>query len=119
MYWSRRLDSLVILPVETRWQQQRKTRLCLHYFSEVRNVSLNQIRRETVIDTLKKYQAKRSIDLGCGEGKLVSLLAKDPFFDKIGGMDVSYRSLEYAQQKLERLFLSAAQLAKVDLFQGS
>ncbi len=82
-------------------------------------LSLNQIRRETVIDTLKKYQAKCSIDLGCGEGKLVSLLAKDPFFDKIGGMDVSYRSLEYAQQKLERLFLSTAQLAKVDLFQGS
>ena len=34
-------------------------------------------------------------------------------------MAVSYRSLEYAQQKLERLFISAAQLAKVDLFQGS
>ena len=50
-------------------------------------LSLNQIRRETVIDTLKKYQVKRSIDLGCGEGNLVSLLAKDPFFDKIGGMD--------------------------------
>jgi 3' terminal RNA ribose 2'-O-methyltransferase Hen1 len=82
-------------------------------------ISLNQVRHETVVATLKKYQAKRSIDLGCGEGKLISLLAKDRFFEKIGGMDVSYRSLERAQQKLDRLFLSAAQLEKVDLFQGS
>jgi 3' terminal RNA ribose 2'-O-methyltransferase Hen1 len=89
-----------------------------HFVNE-KPLSLNQIRHKTVIDTLKKYQAKRSIDLGCGEGKLVSLLAKDHFFDKIGGMDVSYRSIEYAQQKLDRLFLSVAQLAKVDLFQGS
>jgi 3' terminal RNA ribose 2'-O-methyltransferase Hen1 len=82
-------------------------------------ISLNQVRHETVVATLKKYQAKRSIDLGCGEGKLISLLAKDRFFEQIGGMDVSYRSLERAQQKLDRLFLSAAQLEKVDLFQGS
>jgi 3' terminal RNA ribose 2'-O-methyltransferase Hen1 len=82
-------------------------------------ISLNQVRQETVVATLKRYQAKRSIDLGCGEGKLIRLLAKDTFFEKIGGMDVSYRSLEYAQQKLDRLFLSAAQLEKVELFQGS
>jgi 3' terminal RNA ribose 2'-O-methyltransferase Hen1 len=82
-------------------------------------MSLDRIRRETVIETLKKHRAKRSIDLGCGEGKLISLLAKDIFFDKIGGMDVSYRSLERAHQKLDRLFLSAAQLEKIDLFQGS
>lgn len=82
-------------------------------------MSLDRIRRETVIATLKKHQAKRAIDLGCGEGKLISLLAKDIFFDKIGGMDVSYRSLERAQQKLDKLFLSAAQLEKIDLFQSS
>jgi 3' terminal RNA ribose 2'-O-methyltransferase Hen1 len=82
-------------------------------------ISLNQIRQETIVATLKKYQAKSSIDLGCGEGKLVSLLAKNTFFEKIGGMDVSYRSLEYAQQKLERLFLSSDRLAKIELFQGS
>jgi 3' terminal RNA ribose 2'-O-methyltransferase Hen1 len=84
-----------------------------------KTISLNQIRQERVVATLKKYQAKRSIDLGCGEGKLLRLLAKDPFFDKIGGMDVSYRSLEYARAKLDKLFLSAAQLEKVELFQGS
>lgn len=84
-----------------------------------KTISLNQIRQETVVATLKRYQAKSSIDLGCGEGKLVSLLAKDPFFEQIGGMDVSYRSIEYARAKLDKLFLSAAQIEKVELFQGS
>ncbi len=84
-----------------------------------KQISLNQVRQETIVATLKKYQAKRPIDLGCGEGKLLRLLAKDLFFDKIGGMDVSYRSLEYAHQKLDKLFLSADRLAKVELFQGS
>jgi 3' terminal RNA ribose 2'-O-methyltransferase Hen1 len=82
-------------------------------------LSLNQVRQETVIATLKKHQAKSLVDLGCGEGKLISRLAKDNFFEKIAGMDVSYRSLEYARQKLDRLFLSAAQLERIEVFQGS
>jgi 3' terminal RNA ribose 2'-O-methyltransferase Hen1 len=82
-------------------------------------ISLNQVRQETVLATLKKYQVKRSIDLGCGEGKLIALLAKDNFFEQIGGMDVSYRSIEYAQARLDRIFLSAAQQQRIQLFQGS
>jgi 3' terminal RNA ribose 2'-O-methyltransferase Hen1 len=82
-------------------------------------ISLNQVRQETVLATLKKYQAKRSIDLGCGEGKLITLLAKDNFFEQIGGMDVSYRSIEYAQARLDQIFLSAAQQQRIQLFQGS
>ena len=82
-------------------------------------ISLNQVRHEMIIATLKKYQAKRSIDLGCGEGKLIALLAKDNFFEQIGGMDVSYRSIEYAQTRLDRIFLSAAQQQRIQLFQGS
>ncbi len=84
-----------------------------------KSMSLDRIRRETVIETLKKHQAKNAIDLGCGEGKLISLLAKDIFFDRVAGMDVSYRSLEYAQEKLDRLFLSIERLGKIELFQGS
>jgi 3' terminal RNA ribose 2'-O-methyltransferase Hen1 len=82
-------------------------------------ISLSQVRQETILATLKKYQAKRSIDLGCGEGKLVALLAKDNFFEQIGGMDVSYRSIEYAQARLDKIFLSAAQQHRIQLFQGS
>jgi 3' terminal RNA ribose 2'-O-methyltransferase Hen1 len=82
-------------------------------------LSLNHVRQETVIAALKKHQAKSSIDLGCGEGKLISRLAKDNFFEKIAGMDVSYRSLEYARQKLDRLFISADRLERVEVFQGS
>ncbi len=77
------------------------------------------MRHETIVATLKKHQAKRSIDLGCGEGKLVALLAKDNFFEQISGMDVSYRSIEYAQVRLDKIFLSAAQQQRIQLFQGS
>jgi len=40
------------------------------------------------------------LDLGCGEGKLVRELLKDKQFEEIVGMDVSYRSLEVAAERL-------------------
>ncbi|MGV0025303.1 3' terminal RNA ribose 2'-O-methyltransferase Hen1 [Phormidesmis priestleyi] len=82
-------------------------------------ISLNQIRYETIVAQLKKLHAKRVIDLGCGEGKLVAQLAKDLFFEQIAGMDVSSRSLEIAQEKLENLLLSTAQKQRIQLFQGA
>jgi 3' terminal RNA ribose 2'-O-methyltransferase Hen1 len=82
-------------------------------------VSLNQIRHATVVATLKQVRAKRVIDLGCGEGKLLALLAKEADFEQIAGMDVAYRSLEYAQARLERLLLSTAQRQRIQVFQGS
>ncbi|KAM3110803.1 3' terminal RNA ribose 2'-O-methyltransferase Hen1 [Phormidesmis sp. 146-33] len=82
-------------------------------------ISLNQIRYETVIDSLKQFHAKRVIDLGCGEGKLVAQLAKDVFFEQITGLDVSSRSLEIAQEKLDRLLISESQKQRIQLFQGA
>ena len=38
--------------------------------------------------------AKRVLDLGCGEGKLLRELLKDKQFEEIVGMDVSIRTLE-------------------------
>ena len=40
------------------------------------------------------------MDLGCGEGKLLRLLLADKSFDHVLGMDVSYRALEIAKEKL-------------------
>jgi 2-polyprenyl-3-methyl-5-hydroxy-6-metoxy-1,4-benzoquinol methylase len=40
-------------------------------------ISLNQQRLECVMDVLKASNAKRVIDLGCGEGKLLQLLLKE------------------------------------------
>ena len=82
-------------------------------------ISLNQIRYEAVIASLKKSHAKRVIDLGCGEGKLLVQLAKDPFFEQIAGMDVSHRSLGIAQEKLDRLLILESQKQRIQVFQGA
>ena len=82
-------------------------------------LSLNQQRLNTVVNTLKKLQAKRVIDLGCGEGKLIKKLLQDSSFSKIVGLDASYRSLEIAQERLHLDRLPLRQKQRIKLFQGS
>lgn len=83
-------------------------------------ICLNQQRLETVVAALKQREAKRVVDLGCGEGKLLQLLLKDPNFEQIAGMDVSQRALEIAQERLEHEYATLAQrLSRLQLFQGS
>jgi 3' terminal RNA ribose 2'-O-methyltransferase Hen1 len=82
-------------------------------------LSLNQQRLNMVVNTLKKVGAKRVIDLGCGEGKLIKRLLEDASFTEIVGVDVSYRSLEIAQEKLHLDRLPLKQQQRIKLFQGS
>lgn len=84
-----------------------------------KNISLNQQRLETVMQTLKDHNAKRVIDLGCGEGQLILAMARDNFFEQITGTDVSYRSLGIAHERLERTFLAAKQRDRIQLFQSA
>ena len=84
-----------------------------------KSISLNQQRLETVTPTLKECAVKRVIDLGCGEGNLLRVLAKDNFFEQITGIDVSYRSLETAQKRLDQLLLGSKQRERIQLMQGA
>lgn len=79
-----------------------------------RPLSLDEARRAAVIRALKG--AKRVLDLGCGEGKLVRALL-DEGFEEIVGMDVSVRSLEIAERRLERV--PERRRARVKLLQGA
>ncbi len=63
-------------------------------------VRLNELRLQAVLETLKHYGARRVLDLGCGEGKLLDLLMKDAHFEKLVGMDVSAQALERAARRL-------------------
>ncbi len=81
--------------------------------------TLNQRRLETVTATLKNYDVKRVIDLGCGEGKLLQCLLKEPAIEKITGLDVSYRVLEIASKRLRLDELPIHQQKKIQLIQGS
>jgi 3' terminal RNA ribose 2'-O-methyltransferase Hen1 len=72
-----------------------------------------------VVAKLKQLGAKRLVDLGCGEGKLVRSLLRENCFEQITGVDVSYRALEIAKERLNRDYLSARQQDSLQLIQGS
>jgi 3' terminal RNA ribose 2'-O-methyltransferase Hen1 len=82
-------------------------------------LKLNDQRIGAVMAVLKNYGAKRVLDLGCGEGKLLKALLETPSFEEIVGMDVSYRSLERAQDRLHLDSLPAQRRARIKLIQGS
>ncbi len=82
-------------------------------------LSLNQQRMNAVIAVLKQHGAKRVIDLGCGQGNLLKILLKDGFFQKITGVDASYRALEIAKERLDRLRLPRNQWGSLQLFQSA
>jgi 3' terminal RNA ribose 2'-O-methyltransferase Hen1 len=84
-----------------------------------KTISLHEQRLGAVVAVLKNSGAKRVVDLGCGEGKLLTLLLREPQFSHILGMDVSSKALEIAADRLRLDRLSAKQRERVALVQGS
>ena len=73
----------------------------------------------TVLSALRSAGAKSVADLGCGEGKLLSALLDERQFERIVGMDVSWRSLEIAHRRLNLDRLPPAQRSRINLIHGS
>ena len=84
-----------------------------------RTVNLNEQRMNTVVAALKSANAKRVLDLGCGEGKLLRALLADRAFDEIVGVDVSHRSLQMAQERLRLERMPDRQRQRLKLIHGS
>ena len=82
-------------------------------------ISLNEQRVGAVLAALRASGARRVLDLGCGEGKLLRELMRDRQFEQIVGMDVSIRTLEIAQRRLKVDRLSPAQANRLELIHGS
>lgn len=82
-------------------------------------ISLNEQRLGSVIAVLKRFGAKRIIDMGCGEGKLLSRLKDEREFQELVGMDVSVHSLEIANRRLRLDRASEQQKDRIKLMQGS
>jgi 3' terminal RNA ribose 2'-O-methyltransferase Hen1 len=59
-----------------------------------RPMRLDEQRIGAVLAALKASGARSVVDLGCGEGKLVRALLKEPMFERIVGLDVAHRALE-------------------------
>jgi 3' terminal RNA ribose 2'-O-methyltransferase Hen1 len=82
-------------------------------------ISLNQQRLGAVLAALRQSGAKRIVDLGCGEGRLLSLLLADASFTEIMGIDVSPRVLEKAADRLRLESLPPRKRERIKLLQGS
>jgi 3' terminal RNA ribose 2'-O-methyltransferase Hen1 len=72
-----------------------------------------------VVAVLKASGAKRVLDLGCGEGKLLRELLDHKEFQEILGMDVAFRSLEIASERLRLDRLPPMQKERIRLIHGS
>ena len=82
-------------------------------------LSLHEQRLGSVMAVLKNSEARRILDLGCGEGRLLQLLLADRTFTDIVGMDVSHRALEIASERLHLDQLPPLQRARIQLLHGA
>jgi 3' terminal RNA ribose 2'-O-methyltransferase Hen1 len=82
-----------------------------------RSLQLNEIRLREVQAELAASGARRVVDLGCGEGRLLERLLRDPQFEEVAGMDVSWHGLERARQRFAELPGRARE--RLQLFHGS
>jgi len=84
-----------------------------------RALNLNEQRLNSVVAALRSTNAKRVLDLGCGEGKLLRALLEDRAFEEIVGVDVSHRALQIANERLRVERMPARQRERIKLMQGS
>lgn len=82
-------------------------------------LSLHEQRLNTVLAALKASQAKRVLDLGCGEGKLLRKLMPEKQFTQLVGLDISYRALEVAKERLHLDRLPPQAQERIQLLHGS
>jgi 3' terminal RNA ribose 2'-O-methyltransferase Hen1 len=82
-------------------------------------LSLNEQRLATVLGALRASGATSVLDLGCGEGRLLRMLLDDRQFRRIVGMDVSYRALEGARDRLKLDRMPPMQRERIEFIHGS
>jgi 3' terminal RNA ribose 2'-O-methyltransferase Hen1 len=84
-----------------------------------RSLGLGAQRVQAVIAQFKRAGAKRVLDMGCGEGRLLRSLLEDPTFEEIVGMDVSIRALQRARERLRLDRMPEAWRARLRLMHSS
>lgn len=82
-------------------------------------ISLNERRIRQVVSTVRDLGATTVVDLGCGEGKVLSALLKERHLEKVVGLDVSMRALEIAAERLNLDRLPTAVRNKMQLLHGA
>ncbi len=84
-----------------------------------KTISLNSQRLSALSDAVRDSGATSIVDLGCGDGKLLRELMKQPQLTRILGMDVAWRSLDFARERLHLDELSPTFRDRTQLIHGS
>lgn len=83
------------------------------------HIGLNEVRLTKTTEVIQLSGAKRVLDLGCGEGKLLRKLMREKQFEEVVAMDVSHQSLKIAQRRLHYERLSEKEQERLTFIQGS
>lgn len=78
---------------------------------------LHQERLQQVVRMIKASGARRVLDLGCGSGGLLQYLLRDPWFERVVGLELSGELLGQAKLRLEDL--PAVREGRLELVCGS
>jgi 3' terminal RNA ribose 2'-O-methyltransferase Hen1 len=84
----------------------------------VTHARLRDLRVAAVLRELKAAGARRVLDLGCGDGRLLAALLGDPQFEEIVGVDGSAAALDRAARRLRVDEMAPRQKARVRLLLG-
>lgn len=82
-------------------------------------IRLNDARLEAVVAAVNASNPRSVVDLGCGGGKLLQRLLRETKAERILGIDVSYRALEFAARKLHLDTMAPRQRERIELAQGA
>lgn len=82
-------------------------------------IRLNDQRMQAVAAAIKESGARRVLDLGCGEGRLLRELIRERQFERLVGVDVSHRALERAKDRLHLDDAAPKLRERVKLLHGS
>ena len=82
-------------------------------------IGLGEQRLGAVSAALRASGARRVVDLGCGEGRLLTALLADRQLDEIAGLDVSVHALARARSRLKLDRMSERQRKRINLLHGS
>ncbi|MGD8698452.1 MAG: 3' terminal RNA ribose 2'-O-methyltransferase Hen1 [Gemmatimonadales bacterium] len=82
-------------------------------------IGLSEQRLGAVSAALRASGARRVVDLGCGEGRLLKALLADRHFDEITGLDVSVHALARARARLKLDRMPERQRRRINLLHGS
>lgn len=82
-------------------------------------IRLNDLRMDAVVQAIRATGGTTIADLGCGEGKLLYRLVREPWVHKLFGLDPAVRELEWAAKRLKLNEFGGPPEGRVTLLHGS